>query len=657
MSERLAEVVAVTLTRTRGSRGAVGLSTVALVFSALLIAIPSPSSAAAVSCDGQTATIIGTSGDDILDGTSDRDVIAGLGGNDIITGLAGEDVLCGGSGDDEIRGGSDPDRMFGGPGEDTMFGGGGNDRMWGGDKADNMAGGNGNDRMYGEAGKDRMSGEGGADIMKGGGGADTLIGGPNPDEIFGGSGNDMCAGNTEHACEQLAYDYKFKRFLINQAVPAADSAQNANNRVGTVEMRPGIVRAYITGNQPNIPSPTVHLYWKIDGVVGKSLMTGPATLPQVALDSDLSTTFNYEFDETLLKPGATMYVVVDRHDKVLETKETNNRYPSSGWQNIDTRDVPKLKITVVPVDGMSLSQSQAEALFDKTMRVHPVANWDINVRAPYVCQTCVGSWDWQTLLGEILTLQQSENINRMYHAIVPQAWASNTGIGGIGFLGWPAAVSFPNEETIAHETGHNLTLRHNECSGQEASPDPAFPYTGGWIGNWGYDIADGSTYDPTVYVDLMTYCSPEWVSDFSYGKVLDYRSSGGYDIFAEGLAAAGTGTVTRFTGTVQADVEATASYEIAPQGKRLAGTATNEIKSIEAVSTGLALPKPGDHTLVGVDAAGNTVMSVPFTAYAYDHAPGAFFTFAIELSDETLGKVVRWDVVKAGSVLTSRSAG
>jgi len=53
----------------------------------------------------ETATIVGTSGNDNLVGTPNRDVIAGLGGNDKIVGLDGNDVICTGDGDDRIEGG------------------------------------------------------------------------------------------------------------------------------------------------------------------------------------------------------------------------------------------------------------------------------------------------------------------------------------------------------------------------------------------------------------------------------------------------------------------------------------------------------------------------------------------------------------------------
>ena len=61
-----------------------------LVMSVSMVAVLLPSSALSaqtgVTCDGLRATIIGTSGDDVLLGTENADVIAGLQGNDQIRG-------------------------------------------------------------------------------------------------------------------------------------------------------------------------------------------------------------------------------------------------------------------------------------------------------------------------------------------------------------------------------------------------------------------------------------------------------------------------------------------------------------------------------------------------------------------------------------------
>ena len=60
-----------------------------------------------VTCEGETATIVGTNGNNDIVGTSGNDVIAGLGGNDRIRALGGNDIVSGGAGNDDLDGGDD----------------------------------------------------------------------------------------------------------------------------------------------------------------------------------------------------------------------------------------------------------------------------------------------------------------------------------------------------------------------------------------------------------------------------------------------------------------------------------------------------------------------------------------------------------------------
>ncbi len=130
-------------------------------------------------CFGQEATIVGTSGDDVIDGTEGPDVIAGLGGDDVIHGLGGDDVICGGSGDDLIDGG---------PGDDLLDGSFGTDlasyETAPGPVTVDMAAGT----ATGAAGSDTLVAMNGA---VGGPDADTLIGSANADELSGGPGDDL----------------------------------------------------------------------------------------------------------------------------------------------------------------------------------------------------------------------------------------------------------------------------------------------------------------------------------------------------------------------------------------------------------------------------------------------------------------------------------
>jgi Ca2+-binding RTX toxin-like protein len=90
-----------------------------------------------VTCEGQTrdqegiitetATILGTPGNDILSGTEGRDVIAALEGNDRIDALGGDDLICGDAGNDDMFGGDGDDLVDGGQGVDLGDGGPGTD--------------------------------------------------------------------------------------------------------------------------------------------------------------------------------------------------------------------------------------------------------------------------------------------------------------------------------------------------------------------------------------------------------------------------------------------------------------------------------------------------------------------------------------------------
>jgi Ca2+-binding RTX toxin-like protein len=100
---------------------------------------PSAPSTPAQRCNGQLATIAGTSGNDILVGTTHRDVVASLGGNDRVSGLAGNDLICGGAGKDKLRGGKGKDKLLGQKGRDTLRGGGGKDLCKGGKGKDSAA--------------------------------------------------------------------------------------------------------------------------------------------------------------------------------------------------------------------------------------------------------------------------------------------------------------------------------------------------------------------------------------------------------------------------------------------------------------------------------------------------------------------------------------
>ena len=77
------------------------------------IGAPGAADAAPYTCEGRTATKVGTNASETINGTAANDVIVGLGGNDVINGLGGNDIICGVEGADKLFGGDGDDRLWG----------------------------------------------------------------------------------------------------------------------------------------------------------------------------------------------------------------------------------------------------------------------------------------------------------------------------------------------------------------------------------------------------------------------------------------------------------------------------------------------------------------------------------------------------------------
>src|SRR5690606_30787378 len=97
---------------------------------------------------------------------------------------------------------------------------------------------------------------------------------------------------------------------------------------------------------------------------------------------------------------------------------------------------------------------------------------------------------------------------------------------GLGYVGFPVAIGLDQcgTWTAAHEWGHNFGRRHAPC-GNPANPDPSYPYPNALLGAHGYDPAMGQLKRASSFFDLMSYCSPEWISDYTYQHVLAFREA------------------------------------------------------------------------------------------------------------------------------------
>ena len=116
--------------------------------------------------------------------------------DDELTGDTAHNFIDGGLGDDLIRGGDGNDILVGKSGNDDIRGQSGVDQIDGGAGDDTIQGDNDNDTLLGGTGNDIVQGDHGDDWLEGGDGDDRLQGGNDHDNLRGDAGNDSVFGDS-----------------------------------------------------------------------------------------------------------------------------------------------------------------------------------------------------------------------------------------------------------------------------------------------------------------------------------------------------------------------------------------------------------------------------------------------------------------------------
>jgi hypothetical protein len=329
------------------------------------------------------------------------------------------------------------------------------------------------------------------------------------------------------------------------------SVQTYARGVPLVGNRDALLRVFVTANQVNAATPDVRVSFYSNGSLASTL-TIPAsglTTPLSVNEGTLTSSWNLVVDQTLIQPNLSILVAVDPDDGFAEGNEADNMFPETGTPvAMDVRTTDPFSVRFVPVvtkaDNRQGNVTQANrGLFvEATMRMHPVASYDADVRAPYTTSTSLplqsdnGNNAWNIIVGEVLARRTAESSSRYYYGVVNPSY--NSGVAGVGYIGAEAAIGWdklPSGSSVAaHEWGHNWGREHAPCGGA-GNPDVNYPYTGGEIGVIGYDLVNGEL-KPADSHDLMGYCNQEWISDYTYKGVMAFRSN--QSSFASGMREA-----------------------------------------------------------------------------------------------------------------------
>jgi hypothetical protein len=400
--------------------------------------------------------------------------------------------------------------------------------------------------------------------------------------------------------------------------------QGTQTRSGDVPLvagRDGLLRVFLRGNKPNFFQPTVLATFYRDGSAVHTVALTHETegLPGVVREDDLRRTFDGLIPGSVLQPGTSVVFEVDPDGVIPAAPGSTLRYPETGAQLLDIAEVPPFRMRLVPVtqsqNGLDsrFSVDNAAEATELTHLVFPMAEFDVDVRQTYTTDAALDTEQgWEQLIDEIVTLRLDDASPRYYYGGFTRP--AGTAYLGLGFVGYPVAIGVDNsQETLAHEIGHTLSLRHAPCGGP-SGVDPNYPYPGGYIGQVGYDLRTGELWDEGQRFDLMTYCDPTWISDYHYEKVMNYRATSPHDSAfwsSDGAATSSEGSLIVTVGVSRGAL-------------RLGPVVESEAPP--------RMPVPGGpYTLEGLDETGAVVFSLAFAPRPLDHG-GALFSAALPRS-------------------------
>ncbi|MFN0178635.1 MAG: hypothetical protein ACKVZ0_07510 [Gemmatimonadales bacterium] len=330
---------------------------------------------------------------------------------------------------------------------------------------------------------------------------------------------------------------------LNLSIDGMYLTQAAAKYDGTTPVitgRDAYLRVFVVANQANTATPTVRVrLYSGAALVQTYTITAPgASVPTSVSEASLANSWNVTVPAALVQPNLTILADVDPSNLIAETDDADNNYPTSGTPfSIDVKTVPTWNVRFVPVlqqvnglQGDVTAGNMAQFLVEP-LKMLPIAAYSADIRAPYTTtapalESSNGNGAWGTILSEMWALRSADASSRYYYGVVKVSYGG--GVAGIGYVGSGINVSLGWDKLssasgiMAHEVGHNMARPHSPCGGA-SGPDPAYPYPGGQIGIYGLDLTTLTVKAPTTNFDFMGYCGPDWVSDYTWGRMITYR--------------------------------------------------------------------------------------------------------------------------------------
>ena len=318
------------------------------------------------------------------------------------------------------------------------------------------------------------------------------------------------------------------------------SVQSQSNDVVLIARKPAILRVFAQASRlHDAPiASRVRVDARRNGHFLGTITSEAEDLSSNPIIEEMGSTFNLDLPIDWLSGELELTATVDDAGLITEVNESNNVIRSK----FTFHSVAPLELTIIPINytdtmtGKTYSKPGYDPISEWLRSAFPVSEVVVNIHEPLAFTGDLRKADdWILLLQDITFVWGNEvgpGSSKIYFGLIPNSsmdgssWF-NGGISGLGWVGQRVSLGIDHgPETgpsAAHEIGHNLGRRHAPC-GNPSGVDPNFPYANASIGVYGVDTAAEMLLDPDQTHDIMSYCGPEWVSDYTYEALFQDQS-------------------------------------------------------------------------------------------------------------------------------------
>jgi len=347
-------------------------------------------------------------------------------------------------------------------------------------------------------------------------------------------------------------DLQVEHVELTQAIQCKDNPSCPDNAVPLISGKHTYVRVYVKvlGSSATVPNVSARVTAKMPwGDYTTNPINSTITAKLNPQRSQFNDTLNFHLPAWAVSNSGALEVTVNPDRTLAETNYANNK------KTVNLTFVATPPLIVVPI-WIDYNYGGTLQVVDGTMpynmsyylgNILPVGEVQLYILPGPVVewkqQIGPGGASWGAILGKLTDMRKknpSVPASAHWYAMLP--FKAVQGYAGLGAMPGKVAtgrvpVHHENFEDgadiMAHELGHNFNRQHAPCG---VSPsDPNYPYPNARLGDFGWDpqVAGGGKVlswpggwvVPATSFDVMSYCQDEWISEYTYRAILNYRGS------------------------------------------------------------------------------------------------------------------------------------